>query len=174
MTTIRTTVMALALITLTTVGAAGLANAAPHGGQMVNNGYGNMTQEQQAVMQKAYDTINPLSQQLYAKQAELNAQIAAGADDKIIQGLVGEVNSLNSKLVEMQASVQRQMVKNGIPANGYMMNCMMGHGGAMHNPNMMGCMMGGGMMGGNMMGGNMMGHNGGGMRHGGGMMGCGW
>ena len=61
MTTIRTTLMALALITLTTVGAAGLANAAPHGGQMVNNGYGNMTQEQQAVMQKAYDTINPRS-----------------------------------------------------------------------------------------------------------------
>lgn len=81
MTTIRTTVMALALITLT-VGAAGFANAATHGGQMMNNGYGNMTQEQQAVMQKAYDTINPLSQQLYAKQAELNAQIAAGADDK--------------------------------------------------------------------------------------------
>ena len=50
MTTIRTTVMALALITLTTVGAAGFANAATHGGQMMNNGYGNMTQEQQAVI----------------------------------------------------------------------------------------------------------------------------
>lgn len=56
-------------------------------------------------------------------------KLLPGPMTKTIQGLVGEVNSLNAKLVEMQASVQRQMVKNGIPANGYMMNCMMGHGG---------------------------------------------
>ena len=169
--TIRTSMMALAIAAMTIFGASGIASAAPHNGAMMNNGnYNNMSPEMQAGMQKAYATINPLEQQLYAKKMELDAQIAAGADDKTIQGLVGEVNALSAKLTEAQAQVKRQMAKDGIPYNNFMQYCMMMGGSMCGYGGMMGGGMGhGGMMGGGMGHGGMMG---GGMGHGG--MGCGW
>lgn len=172
MTTTRTTLMALALLTLTTFGAAGIANARGHYGQDMHNGSYNtaLTSEQQATMQKAYDTVYPLRQQLYAKRAELNAQIAAGADDKTLKGLVGEVNALSAKLVETQASMQQQMVKSGIPAGSNAMNCpnggMMSDNSGWHN----GGMRHGGMNYGGMRHGRDM-QYGNGMRHNGGMHG---
>ena len=162
MNTIRTSMMALAFAAMTILGASGIASAAPHNGQMMGNGgYNNMTPEVQASMQKAYATINPLEQLLYAKKMELDAQISAGADDKTIQGLVGEVNSLSAKLTEAQAKVKQQMAKDGISYNNFMQYCMM-MGGSMCGY--------GGMMGGMGQGGGMM--HGGGMGHGGMMGGC--
>ena len=179
MTTIRTSMMALAIAAMTILGASGIASAAPHNGAMMNNGYyNNMSPEAQASMQKAYMTINPLEQQLYAKNMELDAQIAAGADDRTIQALVGEVNALSAKLTEAQAQVKRQITKDGIPYNNFMQYCMMMGGSMCGYGGMMGGNYGGGMMHGGGMGQGGMMHGGGmgqgGMMHGGGMMGRCW
>jgi len=73
--------------------------------------------------------VAPLRQQLYAKQAELDAKIASGASDSEISSITKEVNSLSAKLNEAQVQMQQAMAKQGMPYGGYMGGY--GHGGGM-------------------------------------------
>ncbi|WP_297895287.1 hypothetical protein [uncultured Desulfovibrio sp.] len=121
--------LALAICAGSVFGATGMANAQTG---MYSGGdpyYANMTPEVQAAMQKHWNTVAPLRQQLYAKQAELDAKIASGASDSEISSITKEVNSLSAKLNEAQVQMQQAMAKQGMPYGGYMGGY--GHGGGM-------------------------------------------
>lgn len=122
--------LALAICAGSVFGATGMANAQTG---MYSGGdpyYANMTPEVQAAMQKHWNTVAPLRQQLYAKQAELDAKIASGASDSEISSITKEVNSLSAKLNEAQVQMQQAMAKQGMPYGGYIPGGY-GHGGGM-------------------------------------------
>ena len=164
-TKITSTVMVLAFALV--LGFAGIASAQPH------MGYQNMSPEQYKVMQDTCAEFDkkaePLRQQLYAKQTELNTLYQQGTpqSDSKVQSLVKDIGDLDGKLYAVRADFRKQLNDKGVPVYGgmgYGYGCpMMGMTGHGH---------GGGMMG---HGGGMMGHGGGMMGHG--MMqrgGCGW
>jgi zinc resistance-associated protein len=96
------------------------ANMGATGGHMQG-----LTPEKQAAAQKLHADHNAataqLKQQLFAKQSELNAQLYGGAtDDKKVQALTKEIGDLNTRLLEAQVTLKRQLAKEGIPAMGGM------------------------------------------------------
>ena len=127
----RMLLMALALCAVGVFGATGMASAQPgmHGGG--HGYYSNMTPEAQASMQKHWNTVAPLRQQLFAKQAELDAKIASGASDSEIKSITQEVNSLSAKLNEAQVQMRQEMAKQGMPYGGHMGGGGYGHRGGM-------------------------------------------
>ncbi|MDL2267342.1 MAG: hypothetical protein LBC94_10375 [Desulfovibrio sp.] len=135
----RMLLMALALCAVGVFGATGMASAQPgmHGGG--HGYYSNMTPEAQASMQKHWNTVAPLRQQLFAKQAELDAKIASGASDSEIKSITQEVNSLSAKLNEAQVQMRQEMAKQGMPYGGHMGGGGYGHRGGMGYGHGMGC-----------------------------------
>jgi len=105
----------------------------PGGGMYGNNSFG-LTPEKQTVVQKLYadhyTATAQIRQQLLAKQSELNAQLYNGtSDDQKVQSLTKEVGTLQTKLLEAQVNLRRQLIKEGIPAMGHGMGgCGMGGG----------------------------------------------
>lgn len=155
-TKVTSTVMALAFALA--LGFVGIASAQPH-----MMGYQNMSPEQHKVMQDTcaeFDKkVEPLRQQLYAKQTELNALYSKGTQqsDPKVQSLTKEIGDLDGKLYAARADLRKQLNDKGIPVYGgmgYGDGCPMmgmmgqGHGGMM---GMMGQGHGGGMMGPGMM-----------------------
>lgn len=160
----RMNILTLSLALVAVLGLAGMASAQGHmmGGPGMTGGHGmgmmnNMTPEKQAAVQKIYSDFSmstePLRQQLFAKQSELNVLYYNGsADTTKVQTLTREIADLNAKLYSAQVNLRKQLAKEGVPASG------MGHG------------MGMGGMG--MMGGSGMGMGGMGMGYGGMGMNC--
>ncbi len=143
MKTARIMMMVLALCAAGTFGAASMANAQPnmHGD---NSSYYSMSPEAQAAMQKHWNIVGPLRQELFAKQTELDAKIASGADEASIQNIVKQVNELSAKLNEAQVKMRQQMAKDGMAYAGPMMHGAgqmggMGYGHGMGNGHAMGC-----------------------------------
>ena len=95
-TKVTSTVMALAFALV--LGFAGIAGAQPH-----MMGYQNMSPEQYKVMQDMHVEFDkkaePLRQQLYAKQAELNALYYQGTpqNDPKVQSLLKDIGDLDGK-----------------------------------------------------------------------------
>ncbi|MBI5520634.1 MAG: periplasmic heavy metal sensor [Desulfovibrio sp.] len=109
-----------------------MGDAQGHAGNGPGMDAANLTPEKQAAVQKLYADFNsstaPVRQQLYAKQAEMNALYASGTtDSKKYQSLSREIGDLNAKLYEAQANLRSQLVKQGVPASGMYMGG--GHGG---------------------------------------------
>lgn len=127
----RMLLMALALCAVGVFGATGMASAQPgvHGGG--NPYYSNMPPEAQAAMQKHWNAVAPLRQQLFAKQAELDAKIISGANDSEIKSITQEINTLSAKLNEAQVQMRQEMAKQGMPYGGHMGGGGYGHRGGM-------------------------------------------
>ncbi|OXS29118.1 MAG: hypothetical protein BCS36_13795 [Desulfovibrio sp. MES5] len=140
---LASTTAALALVAL--LGTAGIASsapaevaAAPAAGQMGPHmgPHMNMTTEQMNALQDIHKEfgpkMQPLFQQKYGKQAEINALLYQGvkADDPRIVALQKDVKDVDNKLYQLDSSMRKQMQDKGVPYMG-------GHGG-----------MGRGMMGG--------------------------
>ncbi len=140
-----TTLAVLALTVMAVSGAVGTANAAGHIAMPHGVSSNNVSPKMQAIMQQQYEEIAPLQQELFAKRLELNNQIAAGADNKSVQDLVGEVNTLQTKLTAAQTKARQELVRSGIPYSNFMQYCMMMGAGQGHG--MMGAGQGYGMMG---------------------------
>ncbi len=120
-------------------------------------GQQNMSPEQYKAMQDTYTDfgkkIEPLRQQLFAKQAELNDLYAKGTpqSDAGVQALLKDLGDLDAKMYAARADLRGQLIAKGVP-----MNAGMGHGMMMGMAGS-GCpMMAGGMMGRGM--GHGMGH----------------
>ena len=109
-----------------------------------------LTEEQQAALKTAYEDyakkLNAVGQDLYAKNLELEAELAKAAPDaKRVSTLTKEVNDLRGKVFDQQVQFRSKLAKDfGIRGGG---GCGVGGG--------MGGGMGYGMMGG--MGRGMMG-----------------
>ena len=143
---LASTTAALALVAL--LGTAGIASSAPAevpappvAGQMGPQmgphmgPHMNMTPEQLNALQDIHKEfgpkMQPLFQQKYGKQAEINALLYQGvkADDPRIVALQKDVKDVDGKLYQLDAAMRKQMQDKGVPYMG-------GHG------------MGRGMMGG--------------------------
>lgn len=140
----RMNILTLSLALVAVLGIAGMANAQGYmmGGPGMMNG---MAPEKQAAVQKAYDdyavATDQLNQQLFAKQAELNALYNSGsADTGRVQTLTREIGDLNGKLYAAQANLRKQLAKTGAtsPNSGY----GMGYGRGMRGMHMGGMGMG--------------------------------
>lgn len=162
---------ALALVAL--LGTAGIASAqdqtpmgpmgGPMGAQMGPHmgPHMNMTTEQMTAMQSIYQEfgpkMQPLYQQKYGKQAEINALLYQGvkADDPKILSLQKDVKDVDNKLYQLDTAMRKQMQDKGVP---FMGGHGMGRGmmGGMDCPGM-------GGMGGKGMGRGHGGHGGPGM-----------
>ena len=145
--TLFSTTMALAFVAA--LGMASLAAAQPH-----MRGYQGMSPEQYTVMQETYADfdrkIQPLRQQMYAKQAELDALYYNNTpqNDPKVQSLMKEIGDLDAKLYAAHGDMRKQMIDKGMPAygggmrNGYGCPMMgqgyggMGHGRGMHGGGM--------------------------------------
>lgn len=116
----RTAMMALVLCSVGVFGATGMAGAQPgrHGGGHPYSS--DMTPEAQAAAQKHWNALAPLRQQLFAKQAELDAKIASGAADPEIRSITKEINMLSAKLNEAQVQMRQEMARQGMPYGGHM------------------------------------------------------
>lgn len=139
----------LLMLLAASIGFAGLAGVASarggfhggyHGGYGGCNGagyYGGggpamspaISPEAREALQKAHTALAPLYMELQAKKQELSAKIYGGADDSTVKGLISEVNSLEARLTEGRAEMQKQMAKAGLPMNPGMMNCASFAGG---------------------------------------------
>ncbi|GFH62464.1 MAG: hypothetical protein ZNDK_0235 [Candidatus Desulfovibrio kirbyi] len=111
--TLRLSIIALTMAAL--LGVAGMADAYGPWGK------NDMSPEQHAAMQEMYaesgKTIQPLQQQLYAKQAELDALYYKDTplNDPAVQALKKEVNDLDAKLYAAHAELRAKMDAKGIP-----------------------------------------------------------
>ena len=111
-----------------------------------------LTEEQQAALKTAYEDyakkLNAVGQDLYAKNLELEAELAKSApDSKKIATLTKEVNDLRGKVFEEQVQFRAKLAKDfGIRGGA---GCGVGGGMGMGR----GMMGGSGMMGRGMMGG---------------------
>ncbi len=117
------TTAALALVAL--LGTAGIASAqngnpaGPHMGPHMN-----MTTEQMTAMDSIHKEfgpkMQPLLQQKYGKQAEINALLYQGikADDPRIQALQKDVNDVDAKLYQLDGAMRKQMQEKGVPYMG--------------------------------------------------------
>ncbi len=166
---------ALALVAL--LGTAGIASAqdqppmgpmgGPMGAQMGPHmgPHMNMTTEQMTAMQSIYQEfgpkMQPLYQQKYGKQAEINALLYQGvkADDPKILSLQKDVKDVDNKLYQLDSAMRKQMQDKGVPFMG-------GHGMGRGMMNGMGGMDCPGMGGKGMMGGKGHGGHGGPGMHG--------
>ncbi|GKX60944.1 hypothetical protein SOASR031_32590 [Leminorella grimontii] len=162
--TFKKTVIAavLSLTALASVSAiaqnGGPINAAPaaSGQQMGYGGYhrgymANLTQEQQAKVQKAHDDFRTktadLRQKLVSKNYEYRALLTSNpVDDQKVQAVSKEIMQLRDDIYQQRVALDTQLAKDGIP----MMGNHMGGG----HKGMRGGHMGGGHMG---MGGGQMG-----------------
>ena len=157
---IASTTAALALVAL--LGTAGIVSAQPGNPAGPHMGpHMNMTTEQMNSLDSIHKEfgpkMQPLLQQKYGKQAEINALLYQGvkADDPRIQALQKDIKDVDGKLYQLDSAMRKQMQDKGVP---YMGGHGMGRG-------MMDCP---GMGGGRGMGHGGMGHGGkGGMGHGG-------
>lgn len=158
----KTKMLASSLAVVALLAVAAVSYAGPHGqgrGMGPCGGYGaaaNLTAEQQAALKTAYEAyakkVETIGQDLYAKNLELEAELAKSAPDaKKVATLTKDVNDLRGKVFEEQVQFRSKLAKDfgirggaGCGAGGGM---GMGHG-------MMGGMMGRGMM----MGQGMMGN----------------
>jgi hypothetical protein len=81
----------------------------------------NMTPEQYAASQKVWNESNqkiqPLQRQMLAKQAELDALYYSGVpqNDPKVQGLMQEVNDLDTKLYALYGEMRSKMNEGGVP-----------------------------------------------------------
>ncbi len=128
--------MTIAAISLTAAGIFAVATQANAQGGWWHghNGYSsNMTPAAQANMQKHHAKTAPLSQALYAKQAELDQKITSGADAESIQTLTNEINDLNASLNQAQVELRQQMASEGSYYAGHMASGYGHHGGTGHN-----------------------------------------
>jgi hypothetical protein len=126
--------MALTILALCAVAAFGAPAAADtrHGRHDGGNPrYSAMSPEAQAAMQQHWNTVAPLRQQLFAKQAELDAKIASGASDAEIGSVTKDINTLSAKLNEAHVRMQQEMAKLGMPYGGCMGGGDYGHRGGM-------------------------------------------
>lgn len=119
----------IALLTVS-VGIAGMAGvAAARGGcygPRMGHGYGPgpaLTPEAVEIMQKHHATMGPLFMELEAKKQELDAKIYGGADEATVKALVAQVNSLQDRLTEAGAEMNKQLAKTGVTFNAGMVDC---------------------------------------------------
>lgn len=110
--------MVLALCAAGVFGVNSLASAQPGWGG--HHYYSNVDPETQAFMQKHWDTVTPLRQQLYAKQAELDMKISSGASSEEVNDIVKDINILDAKLNDAHVRMRQEMTKRGIPYAGRM------------------------------------------------------
>ena len=128
---LASTTAALALVAL--LGTAGIASSAPAevpappvAGQMGPHmgPHMNMTPEQMTALQDIYKEFSPkmqpLFQQKYGKQAEINALLYQGvkADDPRIVALQKDVKDVDGKLYQLDAAMRKQMQDKGVPYMG--------------------------------------------------------
>ncbi|MDD4701320.1 MAG: hypothetical protein PHI96_03785 [Desulfovibrio sp.] len=127
---LASTSAALALVAL--LGTAGVASAqnetpmGPRGGQMGQHmgPHMNMTTEQMNAMQDIHKEfgpkMQPLYQQKYGKQAEINALLYQGvkADDPKILALQKDVKDVDNKLYQLDSAMRKQMQDKGVPFMG--------------------------------------------------------
>ncbi|NJB68419.1 zinc resistance-associated protein [Desulfobaculum xiamenense] len=96
-----------------------MAYAGPHRGQGMGRGYCGqgyhaLTQEQQekadALSQKFFADTQPLRQQMYAKNAELEALLANGEkDQKRIDTVIAELNALHSDFFKKRVEFRQKI-----------------------------------------------------------------
>jgi len=84
-----------------------------------NRFYGGLTPEQVAKMQQleaeSLAAMKPIMQQLYAKQAELNALIYSASPDKgKIEALAKELGALQGRLYSERANLNAALIKEGL------------------------------------------------------------
>lgn len=140
----RMNILTLSLALAALLGLANLASAQGPmmGGPGMMGGYGygmgmisGLTPEKQAAVQKLYTDYSlatePVRQQLFAKQSELNTLYYSGTTDTAkVQALAREIGDLNTKLYSAQANLRKQLAAEGVPASGMGMGGMgMGMGG---------------------------------------------
>ena len=132
---LASTTAALALVAL--LGTAGIASSAPAevpappvAGQMGPQmgphmgPHMNMTPEQLNALQDIHKEfghkMQPLFQQKYGKQAEINALLYQGvkADDPRIVALQKDVKDVDGKLYQLDAAMRKQMQDKGVPYMG--------------------------------------------------------
>ena len=82
-----------------------------------------MSPEIRGIFDKAHAEMAPLFMELRAKKQELVAKIYSGADDSVTKGIVAEINSLQSRLTEAGAELNKHLAKAGVPLNPGMMQC---------------------------------------------------
>jgi Spy/CpxP family protein refolding chaperone len=154
----KTLFSSLAVVALLAVAAVSYAgpNGPGRGGYGcpgAGSGYGpsaNLTDEQQAALKTAYEAyakkVETVGQDLYAKNLELEAELAKSApDSKKVATLTKEVNDLRGKVFEEQVAFRGKLAKDFGIRGGYGMGRgMMGGSGMMMGRGMM---MGQGMMG---------------------------
>ncbi|MDR2075565.1 MAG: hypothetical protein LBP61_01330 [Desulfovibrio sp.] len=98
------------------LGLSGMAFAGPRGGHQPE-----MTSEQYAASQEIrkefQQKIQPLRQQLFAGQAELDALYYRGAprNDARVQALLKEVNDLDLRIYALCAEMRSRMQERGLP-----------------------------------------------------------
>ena len=161
---LASTTAALALVAL--LGTAGIASSAPAevpappvAGQMGPQmgphmgPHMNMTPEQLNALQDIHKEfgpkMQPLFQQKYGKQAEINALLYQGvkADDPRIVALQKDVKDVDGKLYQLDAAMRKQMQDKGVPyMGGHGMGRGMGHRMGGHGMGQGMGMMGNGMM----------------------------
>lgn len=156
----KTKTLLTSLTVVAVLAVAAVSFAGPHGQGRGGFGWGgagfaaaNLTEEQQAALKTAYEEFakkaSVVGQDLYAKNLELEAELAKAAPDaKKVSALTKEVNDLRGKAFEEQTAFRVKLAKDfGIRG---------GMGGAMGGGMGNGMMGGRGMMGHGMMGGRGM------------------
>lgn len=89
------------------------------GGRMAN-----MTAEQQAASQKAFDEFQTktadLRKQMISKNYEYKALLTAGTvDDKKIEAVSKEISALRDQIAEQRVQLDIQLAKAGVPMTGH-------------------------------------------------------
>ncbi|VEJ53567.1 periplasmic heavy metal sensor [Pragia fontium] len=91
----------------------------------------NMTPEQQATSQKAFDEFQTktadLRQQMMSKQYEYKALLTSKTvDDKKVQAVSQEISALRDSIYQQRVAMDTQLAKSGIPMAGRHMGMGMG------------------------------------------------
>lgn len=97
------------------------------GNNMMNRGGGyaaNLTAEQQAIYQKAFDNFQTatanLHQQLLSKQYEYNALLTrAPVDDQKVLAVSKEITALRDNIYQQRVTMETQLAKDGVPLMGH-------------------------------------------------------
>lgn len=111
----RTLISSLAVVALLAMSA--VSYAGPHGqGRGFYNPASSLTAEQQAALKTAYEAyakqVESVGQDLYAKNLELEAELAKAAPDaKRVSTLTKEVNELRGKVFEQQVAFRAKLAK---------------------------------------------------------------
>lgn len=115
----RMLLIALALCIVGVFGIISAASAQPGWHRGGHGYYSNVSPEAEAAMQQHWNTMAPLRQQLFAKQAELDALFASGSgDSEKINSITKEINTLSTKLTEAEVRMRQDMAKQGMPYGG--------------------------------------------------------